>query len=97
MGATAPRLRRLPHRGQPPELAFREERIVVTCDVKDFARLVSERGAGGGHHAGCLLVVGIDHSEDGLILRLIDAALTGRPDQAAWRDYAAWATRAGAA
>lgn len=76
------------------ELAARDERIVVTCNVKDFARLIGERLAGGGHHAGCLLIVGVDHSEFGLILRLIDAALTERPEQGAWRDHAAWGTRA---
>jgi len=31
--------------------AVDEERAL---DVKDFARLVGERVAGGGHHAGCL-------------------------------------------
>jgi len=76
------------------ELAAREERIVVTCNVKDSARLTGQRVAGGGHHAGCLLIVGIDHSELGLILRLIDAALAERPEQAAWRDHAVWGTRA---
>ena len=76
------------------ELAAAEQRIVVACNVKDFARLVGERVAGGGHHAGCLLVVGIDHSEFGLMLRLIDAAVAERPDQAAWRDHALWGTRA---
>lgn len=41
--------------------------------------------------------MGIDRSEYGLILRLIDAAVTARPEQGAWRDYAAWATQAGGA
>jgi hypothetical protein len=39
--------------------------------------------------------VGIDHGELGLILRVIDTALTARPDQAAWSDYTAWGTRRG--
>jgi len=66
---------------------------MVTFNVRDFARIIGERLAGGGHHAGCLLIVGIDHGELGLTLRVIDAALEGRPDSAAWRDYATWGTR----
>jgi nucleoside-diphosphate-sugar epimerase len=76
------------------DLAAREGRITVTCNVKDFARLAGERLAGGGDHAGCLLIVGIDHSEFGLILRLIDAAIAERPQQEDWRDHAAWGIRA---
>lgn len=77
------------------DLATREERILVTCNVRDFARLAGERLAGGGHHAGCLLIVGIDHAEFGLILRVVEAAMAERPDHDAWRDYAAWGKRGG--
>lgn len=76
------------------ELARAEERLMVTFNVRDFARLVGEWAEGGRTHAGCLLIVGIDHSEFGLILRVIAAALETRPDQRAWTDYAAWGTRA---
>lgn len=75
-------------------LATAEERIMVTFNVKDFARLVSERAAARTSHAGCLMIVGIDHSEFGLTLRVIDAALRARPRQESWVDYAAWGTRA---
>jgi hypothetical protein len=77
------------------ELATSEQRVMVTFNVRDFARLVGEWAAGGKAHAGCLLIVGIDHSEFGLTLRVIEGALATRPDQAAWRGYAAWGTRAG--
>ncbi len=73
------------------ELAAREGRIMVTFNVKDFARLVSEWAGAGTHHAGCLMIVGIDHGEFGLALRVIAAALEVRPDQGSWTDHSAWA------
>jgi hypothetical protein len=76
------------------ELAAAEGRIIVTLNVKDFARLGSEWAAAGTRHAGCLMIVGIDHAEFGLTLRVIDAALAARPDRTSWIDYAAWGTRA---
>ncbi len=76
------------------ELAAAEGRIMVTFNVKDFARIVNEWSAGAARHAGCLMIVGIDHGEFGLILRVIDAALGARPDQGSWNAYAAWGTRA---
>lgn len=39
------------------------------------------------------MIVGIDHAESGLTLRVIDAALAARPDQMSWIDYSAWGTR----
>lgn len=78
-------------------LAAVEGRIVVTFNVKDFARLTAGWAAAGIRHAGCLMVVGIDHAEFGLVLRVIEAALATRPDQESWIDYAAWGTRASGA
>lgn len=75
------------------KLATAERRIMVTFNVKDFARIVGEWAAAGRRHAGCLMIVGIDHGELGLILRVIDAALVVRPDQGSWNDHAAWGTR----
>jgi len=43
--------------------------------------------------AGILLIVGVDHAEFGLTLRVIEAALANRPTQDAWAGYAAWDTR----
>lgn len=79
------------------ELATAEDRIMVTFNVRDFARLVGEWAAGGTQHAGCLMIVGIDHGEFGLTLRVIGAALDKRPDQASWIGYAAWGTRSAGA
>jgi predicted nuclease of predicted toxin-antitoxin system len=74
-------------------LATEEGRIMVTFNVADFARIATEWPAGSKSHAGCLLIVGIDHREFGLILRVINHALSTRPDQAAWVDYTACGTR----
>ena len=74
-------------------LATEEGRIMVTFNVADFARIATEWAAASRSHAGCLLMVGIDHREFGLILRVINQALSTRPDQAAWVDYTAFCTR----
>jgi Domain of unknown function (DUF5615) len=75
-------------------LATDEGRVMVTFNVGDFARITTEWAAAGTSHAGCLLIVGIDHAEFGLILRVIEHALSTRPDQTTWIDYTAWGTRA---
>jgi hypothetical protein len=75
-------------------LATEEGRIMITFNVADFARIATEWAAAGRSHAGCLLIVGIDHAEFGLTLRVIEGALATRPDQSAWVGYTAWGTRA---
>jgi hypothetical protein len=70
---------------------------MITFNVKDFARITTEWAAAGRSHAGCLLIVGIAHAEFGLILRVIEHALSARPSQATWIDYTAWGTRSPAA
>ena len=74
-------------------LATEEGRIMVTFNIADFARITTEWAAASRTHAGCLLIVGIDHAEFGLTLRVIEHALSTRPDQADWVDYTAWGTR----
>lgn len=75
-------------------LAPGEGRVMVTFNVGDFARITTESAAAGRSHAGCLLIVGIDHAEFRLILRVIEHALSTRADPTAWIDYTAWGTRA---
>jgi hypothetical protein len=77
-------------------LATEQGRIMVTFNVKDFARITTEWAAAGKSHAGCLLIVGIDHAEFGLVLRVIDHALSTRAQPAAWIDYTAWGIRSAA-
>ena len=78
------------------DLASDDGRIMITFNVNDFARITTEWAAAGRSHAGCLLIVGIDHAEFGLILRVIERALSTRPDQVDWIDYTAWGTRSAA-
>jgi hypothetical protein len=75
------------------ELATQEGRIMITFNVADFARITTEWAAAGRSHAGCLLIVGIDHAEFGLTLRVIEHSFTSRPDQESWIGYTAWGTR----
>lgn len=74
-------------------LATAENRVLVTFDVKDFGRIVRVWAEAGRTHAGCIILVRIDHSEYGTILRTIDAAVEARPEQTGWRNYAAFVSR----
>jgi len=74
-------------------LATRENRILVTCDVSDFPVIVRVWAEGNRQHAGCAILVGIDHSEFGTILRAIERTLGARPDQASWRGYTCFVPR----
>jgi hypothetical protein len=76
-------------------LAAGEERIFVTFDVADFARIAQGWAADERSHAGCAIVVGIDHSEFGTIIAVILGTLAARPDGADWRDYTCFISRAG--
>lgn len=75
-------------------LATEEGRILVTFDVKDFPVIVRRWAEAGRRHAGCAIIVGIDHGEFGVVLRVIEREIGARPDQAAWRDYTCFAARA---
>ena len=67
-------------------IAAAEERIFVTFDVKDFPVIARRWAEAGRAHAGCAIVVGIDHGEFGAILETLAAALAARPDGADWTD-----------
>lgn len=74
-------------------LAAEEDRIIVTFDVKDFPTIVRRWMEAGRSHAGCAILVGIDHGEFGAILRAIERELVARPDRASWRDYTCFVAR----
>jgi hypothetical protein len=74
-------------------IAATEERIFVTFDVKDFPVIARRWAEGGRTHAGCAIVVGIDHGEFGAILATIALALAARPRQADWRDLTLFLAR----
>lgn len=74
-------------------LATSEGRIVVTCNVEDFPRISGEWAEDGKSHAGCLVLVHIDHGEFGLILRVLSEVFAQRGDPSAWRDTLVFAGR----
>jgi hypothetical protein len=74
-------------------LAAHDARILVTFNHRDFAPLLREWAESGRHHAGCIMVFGIDHGEIGLVLRGLDRLLLERPGEAAWRDVTEALTR----
>ncbi len=67
-------------------LAAEEERVLVTCDINDFPAITRRWVEAGHTHAGCAIIVGIDHSEFGPILDVITRAIAVYPEQADWRD-----------
>jgi hypothetical protein len=75
------------------ELAATERRIMVTFNARDLARIAREWAGEGRHHAGCAILVGIDHGEFGVILARLADELTARPDPRMWRDYTAFIGR----
>jgi hypothetical protein len=75
-------------------LATGEGRIVVTFDVKDFPVIARRWAEAGRAHAGCAIVVGIDHGEFGTILDVISRELAARPRQPDWSDLTLFLARA---
>ena len=75
------------------ELATREERIMVTFDIKDFPGILRRWAEADRPHAGCALVVGIDHGEFGVLIRVIEAAFKEHPEQRDWRGRAVFVSR----
>lgn len=74
-------------------LAAGEERVLVTCDVKDFPVIARRWAEAGRTHAGCAIVVGIDHGEFGAILDTIARGLAACPRQADWTDLTLFLAR----
>lgn len=74
-------------------LAATEVRVLVTFNVADFPRIVSRWAEAGRAHSGSAIFVGIDHSEFGTILRVLDQAIAHRPDKLAWQNYTCFVSR----
>ncbi len=74
-------------------IAAGEERIFVTFDVKDFPVIARRWAEAGRAHAGCAIVVGLDHGEFGAILDAIARELAARSQQAAWSDLTLFLAR----
>jgi hypothetical protein len=76
-------------------IAAAEGRIFVTFDVKDFPVIARRWAEAGRVHAGCAIVVGIDHGEFGAILDTVPRELAARPRQASWSDLTLFLARGG--
>ncbi len=74
-------------------IAAAEERIFVTFDVKDFPVIARRWAEARRVHAGCAIVVGIDHGEFGAILDALARELATRPRPAAWTDLTVFLAR----
>lgn len=85
--------------GMPDEdllaLATAEDRVLVTFNVADFPGIVRRWAEAERAHAGCAIVVGIDHSEFGTIILVIQRTLDTRPAQRDWRDCTCFVARVG--
>lgn len=75
-------------------IAANEGRILVTFDVKDFPVIARRWAEAGRTHAGCAILVGIDHGEFGVIIDVITAALGARPRRADWINLTLFVARA---
>jgi hypothetical protein len=75
-------------------LAAGEGRIFVTFDVKDFPVIARRWAEAGRSHAGCAIVVGIDHGEFATILEVIVRELAARSRQNAWANFTIFLARA---
>lgn len=71
-----------------------QDRILITCNIRDFPGILRKWGREGRQYAGCLMLVGIDHGEFGVILRALDRMLQRHPDQVGWRDCPRFVSRA---
>lgn len=75
-------------------LAAGEGRLLITFDVKDFSVIARRWREAGREHAGCAIVVGIDHGEFGAILTAIERVLSTRRKQDDWVDHTLFIARA---
>ena len=74
-------------------IAAGEGRVFVTFDVKDFPVIARRWAEAGRAHAGCAIVVGIDHGEFGAILDAITRELSARARQAEWAELTLFLAR----
>ncbi|HEV2953846.1 MAG TPA: DUF5615 family PIN-like protein [Candidatus Dormibacteraeota bacterium] len=73
--------------------AASDERVLITCNVRDFPAIVRERGEEMREHAGCIILVRVDHSEFGIILRSLSRIFENLPTQEAWHNLCRFVSR----
>jgi hypothetical protein len=76
-------------------LAASEGRIFITFDVKDFPLIVRRWAEAVRTHAGCAIVVGVDHGEFRATLDIVARELVARPQQTDWSDLTLFLARSG--
>ena len=76
------------------EIASAEGRILVTCNVRDFANLTRSWLEVGREHAGCVLLVRVRPDQVGRILKALDGAFRQRTCQEDWCNASAWVSGA---
>lgn len=74
-------------------IAATEERIFITFDVHDFPVIARRWAEAGRTHAGCTIVVGVDHGEFAAILGTIASALATCSRQADWTNLTMFLAR----
>jgi hypothetical protein len=74
-------------------MAASEERIFITFDVKDFPLIVRRWAEAGRAHAGCAIVVSVDHGEFQATLDIVARELVARPRQRDWSDLTLFLAR----
>jgi predicted nuclease of predicted toxin-antitoxin system len=75
------------------DLATKERRILITHNVKDFPDILRDYADEGSQHAGCIILVGIQLSQFGQLIRSIEAALACAPDQQGWANRSLFVSR----
>lgn len=77
-------------------IAAAEGRVMVTFDVADFPGIARQWAEAGRAHAGCAILVGIDHGEFGAILRTLDQVFERYPNDADWKRLTRFVSRSSA-
>lgn len=74
-------------------LAGTDQRIMITFNAKDFARIAQRWAEARRQHSGLLLVVGLTPGDHGALVAGITRVLADRPEPESWTDYVAFVSR----
>lgn len=68
------------------ELATRRGCVLITHNVKHFPNILRDWADSHREHAGCVLLVGVNLDQFGLLIKCIEEAILRVPDQEGWRN-----------
>jgi predicted nuclease of predicted toxin-antitoxin system len=68
------------------ELAATEERVLITCNSRDFAPLARQWAEAQRTHAGLILIWTLDHHQFAEIVAGVERLIAQWPQQEHWRD-----------